>query len=251
VRGAFGTILRRIAPAEEFERIFAPSVAAGGPSGIRERPRPFVFRAAHLDGRNVQPGEAFHFDVHLFDTREPPVGYFARAFAELAHSGTGPGRGRAELQGVDQQPVRLSLEPESGPVSRVLVRFVSPTELKHGQVLARRPEFPILMARIRDRVSTLRALYGPGPLAIDFKAFGERAATVRMIRCDVQQVEVVERASARTGQRHPLGGFVGEAEYEGELAEFLPYLRAAYWTGVGRHTAWGQGVVEVASATAR
>jgi len=149
---------------------------------------------------------------------------------------------------VDQQPVRLSLEPEPGPVSRVLVRFVTPTELKHGQEVARRPEFGILLARIRDRVSTLRALYGVGPLPVDFKAFGERAAAVHMIRCDVRQLEA-ERVSARTGQRHPLGGFVGEAEYEGDLREFLPYLRAAYWTGVGRHTVWGQGVIEVTDAS--
>jgi len=43
------------------------------------------------------------------------------------------------------------------------------------------------------------------------------------------------------GQRHPLGGFVGEAEYEGELAEFLPYLRLGKWVGVGRQTVWGRG----------
>jgi len=53
-----------------------------------------------------------------------------------------------------------------------------------------------------------------------------------------------ERRSAKTGERHPLGGFVGEAEYEGELGEFLPYLRAARWVGVGRQTVWGKGVIE-------
>ena len=45
---------------------------------------------------------------------------------------------------------------------------------------------------------------------------GERAAAVRMTRCELQRTEV-DRLSSRTGQRHPLGGFVGEAEYEGEL----------------------------------
>jgi hypothetical protein len=51
------------------------------------------------------------------------------------------------------------------------------------------------------------------------------------------------RRSGRTGQIHPLGGFVGEAEYEGDLTEFVPYLRAAHWTGVGRQTAWGKGAL--------
>ena len=57
--------------------------------------------------------------------------------------------------------------------------------------------------------------------------------------------ERVSRKSGRTGQVHPLGGFTGEAEYEGELAEFLPWLRAARWVGVGRQTVWGKGDVRV------
>ena len=34
--------------------------------------------------------------------------------------------------------------------------------------------------------------------------------------------------------------------YRGDLAAFLPYLRAARWTGVGRQTVWGKGEIEVA-----
>jgi len=44
---------------------------------------------------------------------------------------------------------------------------------------------------------------------------------------------------------HSLGGFTGEAEYEGDLAEFLPWLRAARWVGVGRQTVWGKGELRV------
>jgi hypothetical protein len=111
--------------------------------------------------------------------------------------------------------------------------------------LAARPEFGILAARVRDRISTLRELYGDGPLDIDFRGFGERAALVRMIRCEVRQVDVLRRSS-RTGQVHSIGGFVGSAEYEGDLAEFVPYLRAARWAGVGRQIVWGNGEIEAA-----
>lgn len=44
---------------------------------------------------------------------------------------------------------------------------------------------------------------------------------------------------------HPLGGVTGWVEYEGELGEFLPYLRAATYTGVGRQTVWGHGRLKV------
>ena len=87
---------------------------------------------------------------------------------------------------------------------------------------------------------------GGGPLEMDFRGFGERAAGVRMVECEVRSV-AVERRSTRTGQRHPLGGFTGYARYEGDLAEFLPFLRAAEVTGVGRQTVWGNGEISVSA----
>ena len=102
----------------------------------------------------------------------------------------------------------------------------------------------MLFARVRDRISSLRAFYGAGPLDIDFRGLGERAAEVRMTRCDIRSIEI-ERRSSRTGQIHSLGGFMGEAGYEGALAEFVPFLEAAQFTGVGRQTVWGKGQIEV------
>jgi hypothetical protein len=216
-----------------------------------------VFRASHLDGCTLTPGQAFHFDLNLFDVRDPSVAYFVETFSELAREGLGPHRGRADLASVWQldftgapavewkhisSPRSLSFTPPAEPVLIARVEFKTPTELKSGDQLAARPEFPALFARIRDRISTLRHLYGPGPLDIDFKSMGDRAASVRMTRCDLRQVDV-SRRSTRTGQTHSLGGFIGSAVYEGNLTEFLPFLKAAYWTGVGRQTVWGKGEI--------
>ena len=60
----------------------------------------------------------------------------------------------------------------------------------------------------------------------------------------IERVEVARRSS-RTGQVHPIGGFVGEAEYVGELGEFVPYLKAGKWVGVGRQTVWGKGEISI------
>jgi hypothetical protein len=187
--------------------------------------------------------------MNVFDMRGPLVGSLQPAFEELARQGIGPHRGRAELAGVKgcTAPKELSLEPDPLAPRRVRVHFVTPTELKSGHQVADRPEFSVLAARIRDRLSTLRQLYDDGPLPIDFRAFQERAAQVRMTHCQIRTVET-RRRSSRTGQVHTIGGLVGEAVYEGDLAEFLPYLRAAQWTGVGRQTVWGKGQIEVAPA---
>jgi hypothetical protein len=245
LRGAFGTILRATAGETLFTRVFAPSVTGQGPSGFADSPRPFVLRAAHLNGCRFAAGSEFDFGFPIFDTRAEMVEAVTKTFTRLAQEGLGPGRGRAELTSVSGDvPLTLSLEPAAEIVERVTVRFVTPTELKTAGGLADRPEFAILAARLRDRVSALCGLYGDGPLEIDFHGFAERAAGIRMTRCDVRHESAVRRSS-RTGQTHPIGGFTGEAEYEGDLREFLPYLEAARWTGVGRQTVWGKGELDV------
>ncbi|MFN3324317.1 MAG: CRISPR system precrRNA processing endoribonuclease RAMP protein Cas6 [Bryobacteraceae bacterium] len=266
LRGALGSTLRELVCSPDcvdatacsarftcpYARLFAPSALPGAPSGLRDLPRPFVLRAAHLDGRTFRPGSVFFFDLHLFIPHDPPLDAFLGAFDRLAEVGLGPGREPARLTRAeplppgrpDGEPHRIDLSPPPDPISRLRVRFLTPTELKAGERVAGTPEFGILFARVRDRVSALRAVYGAGPLPVDFQAIGERANGVRLVHVDLRH-HSVERRSSRTGQTHPLGGFTGEAEYEGELTEFAPLLEAARWTGVGRQTVWGKGAIEV------
>ena len=249
LRGALGTILSRKsqAPDSDYARIFAPSAPDGspGPSGLRNRPRPFVFRASHLDGLSVAPKCTFCFELNFFDVGHPEALWrLIEAFGQLVNTGIGPGRGRARLVGWERRHVTINLDPWPEPVHRVVVDFRTPTELKSGGAESDLPDFPILAARIRDRLSTLADLYGDGPLTIDFREFGRRAQGVAVVR---QQLRFwrAERRSTRTGQTHSIGGFTGEVEYEGDLTEFVPYLHAASWTGVGRQTVWGKGEIAI------
>ncbi len=247
-----------------YARLFEPTAIHHGPSGLADWPRPFVIRAAHLDGRRFRPGETFHFDFHVFELSDPALAYLAFSFSQLLREGLGPGRAGAELIAIheldemrqeraqiydghtllEQHTITLSLAPEAHPIHGAEIHFVSPTELKGaGQVLGT-PDFGVLFARARDRIHTLSQIYGRGLLPLDFTGLGERARQVRLVRSNVQW-EDQERRSGKTGQTHPLAGFIGSAEYEGDLGEFLPYLRAASWTGVGRQTTWGKGHIEV------
>jgi len=272
LRGALGSVLRRIACVPEcpghagrdvrecerrmdcaYARIFEPASRLTGPrsigpSGLADWPRPFVLRAAHLDRQAPAPGESFWFDINVFEMRYPVLELFERAFRDLAAEGLGPERGRADLLSVRQlgPPISIPLDADRPEVRRLRVTFRTPTELKSNAEPAAQPEFGVLFARARDRVSTLRSLYGPGPLEIDFEALGARAAAVRMTDCQVRRL-TTRRRSSRTGQSHGIGGFVGWAEYEGELTEFVPILEAAQWTGVGRHCVWGNGELRIAT----
>jgi hypothetical protein len=286
LRGAFGNLLRQSAANDAYTRFFEPTSLAGGPSGLRDQPRPFVFRCAHLDGSSFAPGEGFSFSMHLFELRRPVLPDIRAAFEGLRDVGIGLGRGRAELIRVEQldlsdgcqplgaPPSVISLDPDSDAPNVIGVRFVTPTELKAvgamadnllsnmargpgnnpalwgggytfmnrvaGQPLFLLPDFPVLFSRLRDRICTLQSLYGKDRWELDFRAMGERARQVQLTRSDLNW-EYTVRRSSRTKRTHPLGGFTGDAEYQGDLGEFLPWLRAGRWVGVGRQTVWGKG----------
>jgi hypothetical protein len=243
LRGALGLALKRVAGAADYAEIFEPR-GNGGPSGLADPPRPFVFRSRHLDCRTVRAGEDFHFHLNLFTTEPRFRDLIAQAFTEAGREGIGPGRGKAALRNASGEVLSVDLAAPPAAPGAIRVEFLSPTELKHEQRIVDRPEFPILFARVRDRVGALRTLYGAGPLDIDFAGMGARAQAVRMSRCELRPVDV-DRRSSRTGQSHSIGGFIGSVEYQGSLAEFLPYLEAAHWTGVGRQAVWGKGEIAI------
>jgi hypothetical protein len=144
--------------------------------------------------------------------------------------------------------VSLDSEPADLAVRQVRLRFLTPTELKGGGGLGtgrvEGPEFGVLFARLRDRISTLRALYGAGPLE-------DRLPRSRRARArggtGFERCQLDERPPPFEPHRPiaPAGRLHGVVEYAGELGEFLPWLRAARWTGVGRQTVWGKGDVRV------
>jgi hypothetical protein len=224
-RGALGYVLD--------QSIFRPR-QSGGASGLADPPRPFVLQAEALNARTVEGG--FDLGLNLFD---PSLELeFKAAFEQVAAAGITARRRKLRLDGWTARRVTIPLT-DAPEASRVRVRFETPVELKgwDGDGL---PPFGVLARRLRDRLSALRALYGPGALEIDFQGFGERADRVS-VRGGRMEAVKGERRSARTGMIHPLGGLVGWAEYEGDLGEFVPYLRAGAYTGVGRQTVWGRG----------
>jgi hypothetical protein len=277
VRGALGTILHRIAclplcrgslPHHEdclYSRLFAPRLTSG-PSGLVNPPRPFVLRATEMDGKVIDAGSRFHFDLHLFAPGSRAIEYFALAFAELAYDGLGPSRARIKLEGIsalqaagqislpvyqrgefvtaEPSPVRVLLLPGTELVHTLELQFVTPTELKHQGSLVRVPNFDVVFSNLRNRIVSLLSLYGEGAPDLDLIGMGERARAVNILEFTIDWHKA-ERRSSHTGQTHPLGGFTGSAMYQGALGEFVPWLLAGHWTGVGRQTVWGKGQIDV------
>jgi len=256
LRGSFGTIFRNTVCEPNcpgaatcridcpYSQVFEPRAGLTGPSGLRDWPRPFVFRAAHLDGTTIAPGGPFHFDLNLFAPPDNLLPHFEAAFRKTAEAGLGASRGRAELGHVEAfNPIEFAFQTAE-PLERATLHFLSPTELKSGGEITDALDFGTLLRRLRDRISTLRACYQGAPLDLDFAQLGRTAEQVQTVRSNLRHLKF-ERRSSRTTQHHPIGGLVGEVEFAGVIAPFLPYLMAGQWTGVGRHTTWGQGAYQV------
>lgn len=206
-RGQLGKLLYQHDKAL-YEEFFSPSADAG-PSGLHDRPRPFVLRPRAL---------------HIFSAPLVPR--------------------LADLLGTQPQSIIWPLDPL--PTRRLRIEFLTPTELKHAGGTLRTPHFPALAARARDRVLSLLAFYQNEPANhIDFAALAAQADTVIEAAREIEDAPGETRRSARNQNSHSLGGFTGWAEYSGPLDAIAPYLIAAQWTGVGRQTVWGKGEIKV------
>jgi len=102
-------------------------------------PRPFVFRALHLDGKRIAPEEEFHFDVILF---EPPRKYFlifVLAFEHWWKQGSGQQEGARFSRSSRSYPLglRVMTANECRTARRPVLRSISPGSTRISEPHAR------------------------------------------------------------------------------------------------------------------
>jgi len=263
-----------------YKILFEPSPPPGADrlSKNQDIPRPFVFRAPQTHQTRFEKGERFEFGLVLIGRALDFLPYFVLSFRELASEGLGLNRAKCTLEKVEETALssngvgdcepkviynaedqlfraaastaadewiktrlqQFSVGNGNASVQRVTIRFLTPTLLRADGEVVRRPGFHHVFKRLRDRINALGTFFGDGPLDIDFRGLGERSERVTTVESRIEWVERF-RTSSKTHQRHELSGFVGEATYEGELAEFMPWLGFGELVHVGKHTAWGNG----------
>lgn len=267
--------LRSVCP---YTAVFQPFVPEDSEkiSKNRDIPRPFVIKPPLETKETYLPGEQLSFDLVLVGKIKDYLAYFIVTFKELSQAGFGRNRSPVELAGVEhvahdgtsvvvytrennlvQPPTKAISWSElcgssastngAGRVTRITLRFLTPTLLKADGVQARRPSFGVIAKRLRDRINALSYFYCSKGLDIDFKDLGERAEKVRTVSDSTRWVES-SRYSRRREVTHDLSGFVGEVSFEGELEMFLPYLKLGEYLHVGKNAVFGNGWYEIVRA---
>lgn len=127
--------------------------------------------------------------------------------------------------------------------NRLTLHFLTPTRIVHEERLVHRPEFAPLMARLVDRIGTLRTQFADLP-PVSYEEKGALLASAREVECvcDKTQWWDVKGLSTRLGRPQPLGGFVGRATYQArDWTPLLPWLVWGASTHVGKNAVKGEG----------
>jgi hypothetical protein len=195
---------------------------------------------------------------------------FILVFRELGDRGLGRGRGKYHLQEVeavhplsgdreriysatDEMVCHSQLEvgfqdierrAEEIPGDTVILRFLTPTRIKHQGSFISQPPFHVIVRNVLRRVSSLYYFHCGEPWKFAYRGTIERAKEIRSAELDTRWVDW-ERYSGRQKTRLKMGGFVGEAVYEGDLTEFRPLLLLGQLVHIGKARVFGNGRYEI------
>jgi len=153
------------------------------------------------------------------------------------------------------RPKDLAIEwkellPEQSQKEKITLNFFTPTTIRYNfrkekgkSVVVRRPEFHILIKRLRDRINALLNFYCGEKLDIDFRAFGKEAEKIKKVEDKTLWKE--RKRKRADGKIHNLSGFTGRVTFEGEIDEFIPYLVLGQYIHVGENAPFGNGWYEI------
>lgn len=284
LRGGFGNAFRRVVCALKrndcegcllnktcvYAYIFetAPHQGSDALRNYRAVPHPFILEPPLETKQEYATGEAICFGLILVGRAAEYLPYFIYSFAELGKVGLGRGRGKFELTGVrntgDGKPVYSS---SSGAINgferrcldipdelvkdeateELTVNFLTPARLMHEGRLASEIEFATLLRQLLRRLSNLSYFHcSNSKSSLDFRAAIAMAGEVN-IKTNKLGWYDWERYSARQDTRMKMGGVVGTVTYSGNIAPFLPFLRAGQILHVGKGTSFGLGKYQIES----
>ena len=222
----------------------APSIRSSG--GTPGRPdgggrRQLLSGRARLRSAPAHPGA-------LSCRAEPPGGEGTWTWTGARRAGTygttRRGRGRPSGLGNLRRPNRCQSRPGDVPVETVTVRFQTPPNSSRPAAWRNAPSFPSSSAGF----AIVSARCARCMAAELWRSISRALASApRGLSCGAA-ISPGSRSSARAAA--PAKSTQSEVSRarrntQGDLAEFLPWLRAARWVGVGRQTVWGKGDVRV------
>ncbi|NMG82784.1 MAG: CRISPR system precrRNA processing endoribonuclease RAMP protein Cas6 [Methanosarcinales archaeon] len=255
-----------------YSYVFETSVSQEAGEGGRLKgdyvPHPFVIEPPLDERQRYGIDDKLDFHLILVGRAVDYIPYFIFVFEELGRVGIGKGKGKYSLEKVislnkdgktliydgdshhrDNPRVidsaELTREAAQSNYHQVTLRFLTPTRIKYAGKLTRDINFEILVRNLLRRLSWLAEVHCGEKWELDWEKLIKRAKeNVKTVHSDLKWHDW-ERYSQRQETRMKMGGFIGEITFEGDLAEFVPYLILGEYLHVGKGTVYGLGKYEL------
>lgn len=255
--------------------IFEPKVSKATADLLRtgrDAPSPFVLEPPLTEQREFKVGDQFTVKLILIGNAIGQLPYFIYAFTLLGERiGLGTAKGKFTLlQATDSDGKKMyehraqtvkdsfrifrSGEFLNGSSSaRLTFKFTTPTRImtshgngsRHLMRLREADDFWTFVESLHHRLFALSSLHC-GAESADYREhkLPLHSHPVSLVESSIRWHDW-ERRSNRQGTIMKLGGFVGEATFEGEFAALLPLLRIGEHLHVGKNTSFGLGKYEL------
>jgi len=231
-------------------------------------PHPFVIEPPLEERQRYGIDDKLSFHLILVGRAVDYIPYFIFAFEELGRIGIGKNRGKYRLEEVisinkDRRiliydgkshirdeygvidSVNLVLEALQLDYHQITLRFITPTRIKYGGKLTKVIDFEVVMRNLLRRLSWLAEVHCEEKWDMDWKRLLKRAKErVNTVHSDLRWHDW-ERYSQRQATKLKMGGFLGEITFEGDLTEFLPFLKLGEYLHIGKGTVYGLGKYEI------
>jgi len=228
---------------------------------LSEYPHPFIIEPPIEERLEYAPGQELTFHLTLIGRAIDYLPYFVFAYQQLGRKGLGKGRGRyllvkveSDLDGLkpvfDAQSQTLlgdfttkslaQLKAEQGSPNLMRLEFLTPTRIKYRGRLTARLDFKLLMKSLLRRILLLSELHCNQKLQIDCERLLREAEAVKTLHSGLHWHDW-QRYSSRQQTRMRLGGFLGQIVFQGDLTEFMPFVKLGEYIHVGKGTSFGLG----------
>lgn len=239
----------------------------------RDAPHPFVLESPPTDQRTFEKGEQFTVTLVLIGKAVDLLPMFVYAFTVMGERvGLGKAKGKLVIRQVCdadgkkiydaenetlKPPIRIMTFAEFANTpnspSSISLRFITPTRImtsygrgsRHLMRLRSAEDFWTLIETLYHRLFALTSLYCSAEELnyIEHKV-KLNAVPVSLTRAEIRWLDW-DRYSNRQQTRMKLGGFVGQATFQGEIAQFMPLLRIGAHLHIGKNTSFGLGKYEL------
>jgi len=284
LRGGFGSVFRKITCINKsrdcsscllrskciYSYIFEtpPPPNSSHLSKYKSIPHPFVLEPPLEKKREYEKGETFFFNLILIGKAIDYLPYFIFTFSQLGEVGLGKKRSQYELIQVDslgnhtktktiydsQTQTLRNIDTKisiprvfSSPrpsINSLTLKFITPTRIKYQGTYTSHPQFHIVLRSLLRRLSSLVYFHCGKELNVDYKGMIKEAKNIKTIEAKVNWIDW-ERYSTRQKERMKLGGFIGKVIYQGNMAKFLPFLKAGEYIHLGKAAVFGLGKYEI------